>query len=727
MGGEVEMKRNTRRFLHARGMSLSLSVGMMGGYRTGGAAVMGPFVRALDDYIDNFTGGAVALASRPNWTFGAGTAANWLTAGGSAYQSVHYSLTQEALFAPAFVDFDATYIVNTTGLGGGSGGTDGPFDTTRSNFYFWWQDSSNYGSIATPVSGAGTCGLRIVVAGTPVASAVFQDFNSVTQGTHDKLRIQSRAGNFRASINGEWNRGVNNNFTYPYRPMNFTAVAAGAKTGKMGIEQDTNRYAICDTVAISTLRITIDYCSPFVGRTNLAATSGTGRLRGFYSGSPSSWLYRILSAANQATVIKDWAFLANVVAASNAWSADIPGVPVGGPYIVEAGWTGADGKSYTSTSGWLVCGRRGIVYGQSNAEGRRGGRLTDVGAGLGTSILAMGPLITGDAAPQEEWGMMRDDVATIAITAQDASNKLSTPVGVNVAGSPATPITGLSPGNSSWDSTTSGLVGLVQSTPGIVEFVIWDQGEAEADGNGTNVTTYASDFLSLIWGPMKTLTGNTSLKLLISAVGRYSDGTNGPSGSTFAFNDPRRDTLKKQYEAIAASDPTNIFVSSSKLGCDHGTDAYHYTSTGYYTVNRRDGSSAAYALGAAASHLGTGPVANAATRAGAVITLALTMNGATGLSGPTAYTTGPVVAPLYPNTFKGYQVSADSFATLLPITSIATSGSTLVITLTSAPAGAVSVRSFYGSSYDDTSLFVGNYTDTANIPIMPITTALVSN
>lgn len=256
---------------------------------------------------------------------------------------------------------------------------------------------------------------------------------------------------------------------------------------------------------------------------------------------------------------------------------------------------------------------------------------------------------------------------------------------------------------------------------GIWRAVVWDQGEADADG-ATATADYVARFRDVLLPALRERGGNPDMPVFIAPPGNYPDPVlPNTSVTSQAQFDRQREFMRQVFQTIVDTVP-GVFFASFKLGGVHADDdPYHYKNATYDEVfGVRDGLTVAKAIGAS-TYDGRGPLVTGAMRSGATITLAIDRNGADTVAGPVSYNTyngTRVAAPT--NSFKGYEVSADNFATNLPINGIAISDGNLVITLASAPSGPVKVRSFAGASYDDTSLFVGRYDGGLTIPVAPI-------
>ncbi|WP_242186546.1 sialate O-acetylesterase [Sphingomonas sp. CARO-RG-8B-R24-01] len=409
--------------------------------------------------------------------------------------------------------------------------------------------------------------------------------------------------------------------------------------------------------------------------------------------------------------------------ASNGLCSALATLPVGGPYEIEAGYVDASGTRYTATSRGASCGMLGMTWGQSNSGGRNSGWTTPTYSSMAFSAQQY-PDSPQGGTPLREWASAYNTKiipqASYA-TAYVMSQALGIPVGISAVGVASRTLQSLSPGGADWVSFTNA----VGYHRGVVEFVVWDQGEADADG-ASAPTGYSASFRGNLLPGLRTATNNPNLKVFIAPVGRFAASTP-PSSPNYpaAQINAQREVLRQQYLDIIANEPLVQF-SASKLGCVH-SDSYHYSTsnTGYPEMSRRDGFTIAKAFGAAI-HDGKGPTVASASRSGAVITLTMAMGGATGLTGPTTLATGTVPTPTLGNALYGFQVSKDGFATTLPISTITISGNSLVITLAADPGAAVSIRSCYGWDYDDTNLIYGTYADTTPIPVFPTMTPVVA-
>jgi len=171
-------------------------------------------------------------------------------------------------------------------------------------------------------------------------------------------------------------------------------------------------------------------------------------------------------------------------------------------------------------------------------------------------------------------------------------------------------------------------------------------------------------------------------------------------------NDSTRTTRSQAARSVMAAleNGIDVWTACSSLGLAM-LDTIHFTNAACVVWARRAGMTIARRAYGALAYDGRGPLVTGASRASAVITLAIDLNGASGISG---------------SALTGYAVSNDDFASLLTISSVEIVANQIVITLSGVPSGTVKVRSFREQNYVDTSLAVGAYPDSVTIPVFPI-------
>lgn len=666
------------------------------------------------------------FSTRANWTGPDGAAAaNALEAiNGYAHNKNQYGATNTALFGPDLGrDFVAHFGYDQTGRGEPDTGYDGQ----RQFLMVWYKDAANYVS-AQVDRGNNRVTLSVIVNGNQADDPKFDSPFAIPVA--GKLTVQSVAGSFRVAIENRW-LNAGNQYAFPFDAKSLTgSVSESNRGGKAGFAAGTWRYAVLNDIVVKPIDISIDFIDGFVGRDSLTATGGTATMElALYGATPTRFVGRVFDWVTGA-LVQDWTDLgdSSEVAPSGSVRKTIF-LPTGGPYSVEAGYVGADGKTHVARSRRVLSGRRILVSGQSNAANRAGGLAGNVAflpqAATAVETGNMGVPgyvpVDGGIASTREWAQLERSYvpsATIGI-ANTVAAILGQPVGVQTLAKGSTGIDYLTNGQG-WTDIQAGLA----YGKGIVEALVWDQGENDADGAGTP-NTYAN-LLAAFLAKIRTATGNQQLPMFIAGVGRFAS-ANAPYG-TFAQNDANREVLRQQQ--LAATGP-RVMLSSFKLGAVH-SDAYHYTSNAYVEICRRDGLTvAAYLSGAGSGGQGPKPTSFALASGRIGFTIDVDLDGASGLTDLVQVNTGAVPAPSLAGGLYGYQISADNFATLLPIATLSVDRSgpspRLTGTLASAaPAGTLKVRSFYGSSYDDTQLFYGTR-DGGNIPIRPIITPLAAS
>lgn len=392
--------------------------------------------------------------------------------------------------------------------------------------------------------------------------------------------------------------------------------------------------------------------------------------------------------------------------------------------------TDSDGKVHTTWSKRVECGRFYITNGQSNSGGRGNG-VSDLPkfSVLAASVPVRSANNTEGIPDYEMHGMGTEEftfaanVETSRIIA-DATGIPCLTISTGIGGSGAAYIFG--------DGYALSFEPTRARIDGVVDGVIWDQGEGDRDGVYSPDSYY--DTLKAGYLKMVATSGNPNLPMWISPIGNFPRDTPPNNLTTWTNVDKYARVIKLAYERLIAEFPGKIMYADSKLGNIHAdNDPYHYKNSataGYPVMSRRAGWTIAKFLGVNVPD-GRGPIPTTLARNAAVLTLSLDMNGATSL---TDRITNPTIntdtygVPALSGAMYGYEVSSDDFATLLTISSIVRSGNQLIITLAADPGKAVKIRSFHGASYTDKELFWGTYDNGRdNIPVAPIINYLTSN
>jgi hypothetical protein len=726
------------------------------------------------------SGGAGTLTS-PEWfqtdqAVVSGTTYGFLHANASTKNASRAAMYFGANFG---ADVIADFGYDTTALLPNGTSNSSNYSSTSQSFHVWQNASNSFLELTIDpttsigrVNMTGSLGGSTTIFGSGSTLITWQPQAGVNLGAvnaRGNLHVEILGCNMRVRLDGKWlwPGGVHQ---YPYDVLNLcAAITAGAnwstgshnqgQLGFVGVSTTTAATkALIQYIRGRSYDVSIDWNDQFVGRDNTTATTGTARLELSYNGTPVKWVGRLLDYTTGAQ-IKGWSLLANVTAnGATAIKADYQ-MPLGGLYEIEAGYIGSDGLLHTALSRPTAAGYLFAVYGQSNSTGRAAvgaGSYSGTMSGLGAAYINSDPTITthstqlgGVGTPQNTreitsiWsadvqnttGGTGTSIPSSYTIAKYLSGLTGVPVAVQVMGTTGTSITKLDgPSNNEYSDFLSAR-GLIR---GVCEGGIFDQGEADADYTGGPLSTYATEFDTKLLPNYRAACGNPNMPVLISPFGRYAttfttvnDSTNDSidNGVNGTLDNTNRDYIRNQYySAITGDTLSKTYMSSSKLGVAHPSgNPYHYPCAGCYDeINRRDAYSLAkYALGLSVDD-GTGPVVSSASLSGdrTTITLNLTMDGASSIveTAKAAGSTGDQPAA-QANTVKGYQVTANGFSTLLPISTVSTDGTHITIVLTSAaPAGTVKVRSFYGWDYDDTDLFYGHtYSDgRADIPVFPI-------
>lgn len=650
-------------------------------------------------FFDDFDATNTSLTGRSGWTAqgDAGKAALIKADGGLGRMTTAfngeapygYQITSAAPGAVRRVEFEYDFSQN----GGTISSLVTPFQKYNQQCFVAWQDTTNHTYFEVDTT-QNKLKLRKVVAGT---DTVITEYTGVPIAA--TVAIEFRGDRFRVYIGGNlWTPNqLFNAATAAYPDQLFTGTVI--KTGGAGLRHNFYALAISKYIKVIDLdEMKINDLTAFYGRT--AANNRTISISGTYTGTPVSWAYRLRRKSDGATVT-NWATL-SATAGAGSWSASVT-VGAGGPYYLDVGWTGGDGQTRIGTSNHFSVGILVCYWGQSLS----GGMAATGGGFSGTNPLyvAYNSSVGQVGSTYRTWMNAGDKPTPSAyfISAIGVANSLADatgiPVGVAAAGVAGQPLVLLKPGTSNWNTV---LVPLITEIGGNVEAWVWSQGEAEGL-SADSYASYATDFGDLIAG-LRTLGGRSDAKVYVRVIGKDTNKTNTAPEITRA-QDVR--TILNGLEGTYSG----VHTSSAVLGIPY-TDNVHPTPAGAVTLGKRDGLTIARRGYSAITYDGRGPLVTGATRSGATITLALDLNGAVSVAG-----TG----------LTGYSVSSDEFATTLTISSAAVSVSTIVITLASAPAGAVKIRSFREANFTDTSLALGTYSDGSTIPVFPIVNAVASN
>ena len=419
-------------------------------------------------------------------------------------------------------------------------------------------------------------------------------------------------------------------------------------------------------------------------------------LVGAYAGDVQALDYRVVHATSGA-VVQDWARITGASIAAGAWSGSVF-VPMCSSAVpkVRVQVRAANDVDARALSNATAVGIAVGVYGQSNAA--------FMGQGGATSH-AVADAYTWSSDASSVWqGGATITTTRAQLMATQVAAALGVPCGVFVFGIGGASLAQLATdGAGHFDEMEAACS--AANAYGYIAAWLWVQGEAEASAAGAlDEHAYRSTFSPMLSQLRGAPSVGDTAPVGVCVIGR----TTGGHISGDAFGDANWSAVRAGLFGLA--DLPAVVVSSNLVDLAMA-DTLHYTASSYVEAGRRAGLSLAKALGGA-GYDGRGPIITGATRAAAVITLAVDLNGAASISG-----TG----------LTHYQVSTDDFATILPLASAAVSGGSIVLTLAADPGAPVKVRSFYGMTYAAPVFALGDYGTAPDIPVEPLFVPIVSD
>ena len=645
---------------------------------------------ADDFFFDDFDGTNASLTGRAGWTAsGDATKAGKIVADNGVARMLTatngdspwgYQFTANPGEAK-FVEFEYDYTQHGSTLSDPAT----PFKKHDQRIILAWTDESNYtyADLQLRPSTLWRLSLRKIVSGAPTDDAIYEDLpNTATV----KVRMTSR---WRVWVNGKlWAPDQLFNdaaAVYPDRTISASAI----KTGGAGFRHSFHPVAFAKMMRVNPVDITIT--DPEAGYGRDPSGSRSIGFAGTYTGTPVSWAWRL---RNSATGIASTAWAAlSATAGSGAWSATLT-IPTG-IHLLDVAWIGGDGKAHVATSTPFAVGIQAVAYGQSNAAGSADSQNAWTSGNDPLVIGDYGSVAYAGSSYDRLWSDTEHQSAkylpNIAGLAKSLSAATGVPVIVSGVGVPGNALETLKPGTTHWNTLLVPLVARL----GYVEQWIVSQGEAEALSSSSSAA-YAADFAATVAG-FRSIGGHPNAGVFVRLIGEDTAVAVNSTTTTRAAN-------FRALQMTLENPSDKIWVASHPLGVPL-TDNIHFTALGHIEMCRREGLTIARRAYGALAYDGRGPVVTGATSAGAVITLAVDLNGATGISG---------------SALTGYTVSADNFTTALTISSVNVSGSTIVITLAADPGGPVKVGSYREASYDNSSIAIGAYADGTTIPVMPI-------
>jgi hypothetical protein len=448
----------------------------------------------------------------------------------------------------------------------------------------------------------------------------------------------------------------------------------------------------------------------------------------YFNGAPAKIQWALFDPETD-TVVKDWALVpsGDATIGSGAWSVNII-VPWGlnGRKAYCIGFRPVDGSNVADPLAAVISNREfaptiGIVgIGQSNPD------FLSTNSVTGSYTNFPGGYRYSKAAPPTTTGTKADVAKYYENTNATAINDrmaggldiltayFNGPVSyssIAVSGSTAD---GLAPGGSNWSYITAHA-----ANSGPFEYIYLGQGESDSVSVAV-ASLWSGRWQSYIAGyrALSQQPGGTIIPVFLNLLGRV--GIDAAAG---------REVHRQQDLFLAAMASDNVYLSQHYVGCLM-VDGSHFVEqsggVGDHEVGRRLGLSIRhYASGT--GYNGVGPLFGTPTRSGAVITVPITLNGATSLEARNGENQSLTADP---NVLKSWDVSVDDFATLLTINSAVLSGSNVVITLSADPGGPVKVRNHangHAPTEDITSWVFGAYADGTYIGAKPIFTPLTSN
>lgn len=487
-------------------------------------------------------------------------------------------------------------------------------------------------------------------------------------------------------------------------------VLCGFHTGTASSNFTLNDLRVADVQA----RININFLQEFWPAL-ISVGSRTFGVSGTYNGTLSSLQYRVVRYLD-GSLVQDWQALASPSISAGVWSGNVT-VPIGNlttkdTYRVEFR-SGSDMDVKVSTNEFAV-GISIAVYGQSNAQYRY-----DDGVG-GSGITAYsvnrdGWFYNDNVGASGRSTRWRRPLGTTSTRKADAlpdqlSKLIGIPVGMVCGGRGGMSINDLADyagaTSPSWTAYMLNMINAV-SANGYIYGWLWDQGEA--DGTTSNgLSTYYNPRYTQLLTLMRGVSVNSTVPVVNAIPGENFNA--GPTADNYAG--------MRRNLSLLPSSFSNVFTAHSWYDLPN-VDQLHHTGPAYVAGNIRDAYSLARAMGYTVAYSGRGPTVTGATRSGATITLAINMDGASSISG---------------SGLTDFEVSTNSFASTLTISSVNVVSNQIVITLAADPGAVCQVRSHwnlksgagtFGSSA--AVMAIATYPDGNTISVEPVYNAITTN
>lgn len=447
-------------------------------------------------------------------------------------------------------------------------------------------------------------------------------------------------------------------------------------------------------------------------------------ISGTYEGTVSKLVWRLVDA-EMGTPIGQWRdFLSAPTIAANAWSGTIR-VPCGlngvKPYRIEVaaanGMVVDEESRYQTRKNVSICYTI-LVVGQSNAAQLHSTNInsdnTITNHPGGFSYIGQTPPGTATSVPLITSGWVttnaessNEDNNTGSLTLP-LSTALNLPIYcINIAiGASGAVRTGPFGSERTWMDTQFAAAG------GAFDSIYLSQGENEFAAT-SEASAWQSRWVANLT-EFRTWSGQpagTVIPIFYAITGRYNAAR--PDDDAIAN---AAATILRPLQFGLKDAISDCYLAHHYIGVEM-IDAFHYVVLGPTGIVR-NGNRIAQSMIKVLKNTGNsayGPMATTATRSGATITVAVNLNGATSLTG---------------SALTSWQVAntADTdFATPLTISSATVTGNQVILTLASAPAGAVRIRNYAGYNPDVSSWVIGNYADGSTIPMGPVVVPIVSN
>ncbi len=705
------------------------------GTRTGGGGEPAP-VDLSDNFTDTFTGVAdnTTLRSLPGW-------AAYNSAGSTDFRRdrpiiVGQQIQMNGSIGSGGTDFLVAHELDARGLEGAyfrfTIGTGWPGTSMAIAIASTDQLNVNYitltSSIITVLKTTPTAARTQVVQATGrtfAAGDVIEMFM-----TKDMRLTVARNGVIEPSVNARDMNSVGGGTALLGQRSGFLTdgnfVASGLRADNVYISSRAGNVTVANAAPFYPSEfINLGYeSSDYIGRT--IPVVGTYLASGTV---PTGMQVAVVDELNSATVYQDYTNVTNFYAADGAWIGDlrVNATPQTGR-LAPRFLNDTSITCYATTT--IACGPTWMGYGQSNAAFALGVASADTSVNPYRNRNTYSFNRTLDQVTANVW-TRNDNSMSSQVLARVLSDAFGLTVGVCGGGIGSQPASALRKTAPTGGPFTDPYNGGIPATPyqlltnhlvaagavGCIAGIFYDQGEAEGDATGSNISTadYTTNVSGIFADLRADFAGGRNVLGLMTITGRS-------TATVGANQNANWSAVRATQKALTATIP-NCIIGHHNVGILM-SDTVHYAGAvnGKTEKHRRNGRSIVFAtLGT--GYGGSGPETLTASRSGAVITIPITANGATSyevLSGLDGTTAGNASA------LTSWEVSADDFATTLTISSAVLSGTNIVITLSADPGGPVKVRNHWGKNPTITSVPFAVYPDGFKIAVEPLVIPLTA-